>query len=227
MTKRQFAMMVVCAICLAVLSPSSFVPEARGFDEPDLLTQQIRATAIKGETFDDVLGTLTSDYGIPIGIELGDEKLTPRRKIDLNLPETTVKDFLDSVIAKDPRYTWKLEAGVIHVRPLRERDALLTTLLDTRISHFAFTEGATRYRIFSDILKVPEIQTQLIVADVAPLVFLHSGTMKKVGKEISFEESNLTLRELLDRIILKTDIKRWVLMRWHWGENGEYITLTS
>jgi len=218
-------MLVVCSICVAVLLPFSSVPEARGFDGPDLLTQQIRTTAIKGETLEEVLGTLTSDYGIPIGMELGYQKITARRReIDLNITQTTLKDFLDAVIAKDPRYTWKLEGGVIHVRPLTGRDALLGALLDTKISHFAFTGGGTRYRLFSDILSVPEIHTQLIVADVAPL-FILIGSIDRVGKGISFEESNLTLRELLDRIILKTNIKRWVLVRW--GENGEFITLRS
>jgi hypothetical protein len=225
MARTQFVMQVVCSICVAVLLPFSFVPEARAFDGPDVLTQQIRATAIKGQTLEEVLGTLTNDYGVPIGIELGYQKITARRReIDLNIAETTLKDFLDAVIAKDPRYTWKLEGGVIHVRPLKGRDALLTALLDTKISSFAFTGGATRYRVFSDILSVPEILAQLIVADVAPL-FILIGSMPRVEKGISFEESNLTLREMLDRIILKTDIKRWVLVRW--GENGEFITLRS
>jgi hypothetical protein len=172
-----------------------------------------------------VLGTLTSNYGIPIGIELGDPKLTAGRKIDLNLPETTVKDFLDSVIAKDPRYTWKLDGGVIHFQPVTGRDVFLTTLLDTKISHFAFIEGASRYRIFSDILNVPEIQTKLVVADVAPMIFLNFSSMQRVENGIRFEESNLTLREMLDKLILKTNIKQWILTRW--GDNNEYITLRS
>lgn len=225
MIKRQFAMMVVCVLYVTVPSLFNFVAEARGFDGTDLLGKQVRAAAIKGESFDQVLGTLASDYRIPIGIVLGDEKLIPRREIDLNLPETNVKEFLDAVIAKDPRYTWKLEGGVIHVRPSTGGDAFLSTLLDTKISYFAFTEGITRYRIFNDILNAPEIQTKLIVADVAPMVFLNFGSMHKVGKGISFQETNLTLREMLDRIILKTDIKRWVLVRW--GEKGEFITLRS
>jgi len=225
MTKRQFAMMAFCAICLAVLLSFSSVTEVRAFDEPDLLTQQIRPIVIKGETVEGVLGTLSRDYRIPIGIELVYQKLSaPLPKIDLNLPETNVKEFLDSVMAKDPRYTWKLEGGVIHVRPSTGRDALLTSLLDTRISHFAFTEGATRYAIFSGLLMVPEIRTKLIVADVAPL-FIIIGSMPRVGKGISFEESNLTLREMLDRIILKTDIKMWVLVRG--GENSDFITIRS
>jgi hypothetical protein len=223
-TKREFAMMVR-AICVALLFAFAFVPEARGFDEPDLLSQPTRPTVIKAETLEGVLATLTSDYGVPIGIELVDEKSTPSRRMDLNLRETTLKDFLDAVVAKDPRYTWKLEGGVIHVRPSKERDALLSALLDTKISHFGFTEGLTRYAIFNDLMKVPEIQTQLIVADVAPLIFINFGLMHRVGKGISFQESNLTLRELLDRMLLKTDIKRWVLLRW--GKNSEYITLRS
>ena len=76
----------------------------------------------------------------------------------------------------------------------------------------------------ADILSVPEIQAKLFVADVAPL-FIQIGSMQKVGKGIPFEESNLTLRELLDRMMLNTDIKRWVLVRW--GDSGEFITLKS
>jgi hypothetical protein len=225
MTRKQFAIMRVCAICLAILLHFGFAAEACGIDGSELLTQKVRAIKIKGETFDQVLGILTSDYGIPIGIEFGDPKLIGRHEIDLNLPETNLKEFLDTVISKDPRYRWKLEGGVIHVRPITGCDAFITTLLDTKISHFAFTEGATRYAIFNDILMLPEIQTQLIVADVAPMVFLNFGSMHRVGKGISFDESNLTLREMLDRIILKTDIKRWVIARW--GENSEFITLKS
>jgi hypothetical protein len=95
--------------------------------------------------------------------------------------------------------------------------------LDTRISHLAFAEGPGRYSIYNDILNLPEIRSQLIVADVPPMIFLSSGTMRKVEKRIFFDESDLTLRELLDRMLVRTDIKQWVLMRW--GDQNEYITL--
>lgn len=222
MRRNSLATTAIYAIGLVVLFAFSFVPEASAFKEPDVLIRQIKTTAIKDECIAQILDRLATDYEIPLGIVLGDEKLIPRREIDLNVPETTLKDFLDSVIGKDPRYTWKLEGGVIHVQPVTERDALLTTLLDTKISHFAFTESATRYAIFNDILKVPEIQSQLIVADVAPLVF-RMGLMQRNGEGISFQESNLTLRDLLDRIVLRTHIRRWVLLRW--GKNSEYISL--
>jgi hypothetical protein len=212
---------VICAICVAVAF--SFVPRARTA-ERDLLDRKIPPTVIKGESIDQALGLLT-EHAIPIGIEMGDQKLAPARKIDLNLKETSVKEFLDSVIAKDPQYTWKLEEGIIHVWPVVGRDALLTRLLDTKVSHFGIAGGSSRYKIYNDIMSLPEIKVQLVVADVAPMIFLSSGTMQKVEKDVLFTKSNLTLRGLLDRMVIKTDISRWVITRW--GEKSEYITLKS
>ena len=128
------------------------------------------------------------------------------------------------MIAKDPRYTWKLEGGVVHISPVSERDTLLATLLDTKISHFAIMGETSRYRIYDDIMDLPEIRSKLVIAGVEPLTFRSGlGSWPKFGKETFFNESNLTLRELLDKIVLKTEIKRWVITRW--GQNSEYITL--
>ena len=224
MRRKHFATVAICAVGVIVLLAFGFVPEACAFNEPELLTRHIRATVIENESIDQVLNLL-AEYQIPVGIELGDPKLTPRREINLNLPETNLKDFLDSVIAKDTRYTWKLDGGVIHLWPLSGRDTFLTTLLDTKISHFSFTGMVSRYHIHNEIMNLPEIKSRLVVADVAPMIFLNSGNMKKLESGTYFDESNLTLRELLDRIIVKTDIKRWVLVRW--GENSEFINLTA
>jgi len=223
MRRKHLAMTSAYVIGLAALLAFSFVPEASAFNEPDLLTRQIKATAIKDESIAKVLDLLASKYDIPIGIELGDEKRTPHLKINLDLPETNLKDFLDSMIAKDPRYTWKLEGGVIHVWPVSERDTLLATLLDQKISHFSIIGEASRYRIYSDIMDLPEIRSKLVIAGVEPMIFLASGSMTKLAKETFFNESNLTLRQLLDRIVLKTEIRQWVISRW--GKNSEYISL--
>lgn len=223
MRRKHLAMIKIYAVGLTALLAFSFVPEAIAFNEPDLLTRQIKATAIKGETIAQVMGLLASEYDIPIGIELGDEKRTPYRTINLDLPETNLKDFLDSVIATDPRYTWKLEGGVIHLWPVSERDPLLATLLDQKIFHFSIIGAASRYGIYNDIMDLPEIRSKLIIAGVEPLTFLGPGSWTKLGKETLFNESNLTLRELLDRIVLKTEIRQWVISRW--GKNSEYISL--
>jgi hypothetical protein len=199
------------------------VVRAGAFDESDLLGVRIRPTAIKGESIGQALELLPDAYGIPLGIELGDDKLSPRRKVNLDLPETNLKDFLDALIAKDPRYTWKLEGGVIHVWPISKRDTLLPSLLDTKISHFAIIGELNRNAIYDMIMDLPEIRSKLVIVGVEPLTFKGPGSWGKLAKDTFFNESNLTLRELLDRIVLKTEINQWVLSRW--GKNSEYISL--
>ena len=106
--------------------------KGRRFNESDLLARHIKATSIRDESIDQILDLLAADYGVPVGIELGDPKLMPRRVIDLNLPDTNMKNFLDAVIAKDPRYSWKLEGGVIHLSPINGRDTFVATLLEAK-----------------------------------------------------------------------------------------------
>jgi hypothetical protein len=223
MSQKHLAVIAMCALSLYV--GFSFMAELRASAQPDILSQHIRATAIRGETIARALDLLTSEYSIPVGIELADPKRNPDRKIDLDLPETTVKEFLDSVVSKDPRYTWKLEGDVIHVWPLADRDHLLKTLLDTKISHFAVADGSNRYRIHNDIMDLPEIKTKLIIADVTPMIFLNFSSMARLQKGVVFEESDLTLRELLDRLAQKTNVNRWIIRRW--GDNNEFISLSS
>jgi hypothetical protein len=223
--ERRVAILVLYTVSLAVQLSFGLIKEARGFSEPDLLNRRIRPTEIKNQTIDQVLSLLAIDYKIPIGIELADEKLAPGHKITLNVPETNLKDFLSSVVAKDTRYNWKLEGGVIHFSPVTGRDALIAALLDTKISHFAFAEGSSRYSINNDIMNIPEIRAQLVVADVAPMIFLNGASMQRVGKGVALNESGITLKELLDQIVLKTEFKRWTLGRW--GKDNEFITLTS
>lgn len=222
MRRKHLSFIAFVVLGSTLFFPFNLAPKVSASNLPDLLTRRIRATTVKGESIDQVLDRLI-EYGIPVGIELGDEKLTPRREINLNLPETNLKDFLDSLIAKDSRYVWRLEAGVIHFCPVYKRDTLIATLLDVKISHFSIVGGTSRYRIFDNILELPEIKAQLITAGVEPMSFLASGSMTRVGEETLFKESSLTLRELLDKIVLKTEIKQWVIIRW--GENSEYISL--
>lgn len=207
MRRQHLTAIAICSIGLAVVLSFSYVREASAFNDPDLLTRRIKATEIKNKSIDDVLDLIAIDYAIPVGIELADPKRTSFRQIDLNLPETNLKDFLDVAIAKDPGYTWKLEGGVIHVWMVNARDTFVANLLNAKI------------------IDLPEIRSQLIIADVGPMIVLNFGSMHKLEKGTVFDESDLTLRELLDKIAIKTSMKRWVLTRW--GKNGEFITLRS
>jgi len=220
MRRKQLARMAIYTIGIVMVVLFTF--ETIAFAQSDLLSVHIKATAIKDESIDQVVGHLL-EYGIPLGIELGNENLIPRRKITLDVPESTLEEFLNAVVAKDQRYSWKLEDGVIHLWPAKQRDNLVVTLLETKISRFMFMGDVRRSHIRQQILELPEITSQLANAGVEPLTFHGFGSASKLENGIFFDESNVRLRELLDRIVLKTEIKQWVIFRW--GKNSEYITL--
>ena len=111
---------------------------------------------------------------------------------------------------------------MIHVWPVSGRDTLLATLLSERISHFSIIGDASRYRNYNDIMELPEIRSKLVIAEHCRTHdLLASGSMTKLGKDTLFNESNLKLRELLDRMGLKTEIRQWVIT--HWGKNSQYV----
>ena len=223
MTRKHAMRIAVFAAGLMPFLLFSSVSEAIALSKRDLLSLHIRATTIKSESIDRVLEGLVTEYQVPLGVELADEKLNPPREFNLDLPETTLKEFLDTLVETDARYTWKLEGGVIHVWPLSGRDALVAALLDTKISAFAIRDGSNRYGVYNDVMNLPEIKTKLVVAGVEHLVFRGPGSMGKIEKGAVFDERSLTLRELLDKIVLQTEMDQWVISRW--GKNGEYISL--
>lgn len=175
---------------------------------------------MKGETIDRVLETISEDYKIPMGIELVDSKKSPDLKIDVNLPKMVLRSALDYLVMQDPRYGWKVEGQVIHFSPVKDRDNLLATLLDTKLSRVSFSAELGLSYMKYEILKLPEIEAKLAEAQVEPLIFeMGLRSREKLGRSLDY--SNLTLRDLLNRITLNTSRQFWVLLRW-W-ENNEYI----
>lgn len=191
--------------------------------QSDLLDRPIGPIEVRGEMTERLLWSIGNDYNIPIGIVMADGKDDETHEITLSLPATNLRNLLNAVIEKDPRYAWKLEEGVIHFSPTSGANTLLTALLNTKIKHFGFAEGTSRYALRNQILKSPELVAQLVVAGVEPLIFLTGAGLVSMGKGIWMDERDLTLREILDKLVLKTEVKQWMLNRS--GKNKEFIVL--
>lgn len=180
----------------------------------NLLDRRTRAIKIRNKPIGSVLATIAYDNGIPIGLDSGDLEHLPDRDISLDVPGTSLRILLDKVIEKEPRYTWKLIGSVIHVWPATTRDPLIVALLETKISRFAFAEDTSKNKIQIDLMELPEIKTQMTIARVEPLVFINSPlSPTNTLKRVSLDESNLRLREILDKIILGPEVKQWVITR--------------
>jgi len=220
MSQRQIPLMFVCAMSLMLFF--SAVINAQELNASDVLNRRTRATEIRGKSIPSLLSTISDLYDIPIGVELGDPIVTPERKIDLIVPETSLRLLLDTMISKDRRYVWKLESGVIHLLPT-QRDPVIAAFLNTRISHFAFAEGTSKNKIMADILALPEIRAQMMSAGVK-YTFFEEWPSPESSVKVSIDESNLTLAELLDKIVLGSNLKQWLVSRITTGHD-EFIAL--
>lgn len=211
---------VLMSVCVALLLCLPTLV-AQAFQQTDVLERSVGPLRIKGETIDGILEIISADYKIPMGIDLADSKKSPNREFDVNLPEMALTSVLDYLVLQDPRYSWKLKGQVVHFSPVKDRDNLLATLLDTKLNRVSFSSELPQSDIKYEILSLPEIKTKLAEARVEPLMFEMGIPSKKLG--VSLEHSNLTLRELLDQITLSTTRRFWVLSRW--GDDNKYIVL--
>lgn len=214
--RAKIIIMSICVgLCLCVPSV------AHAYQQTDLLDRPVGPLNIRGETIDKILETISALYKIPMGIELADSLKSVEREIDVHLPEMVLKSYLDFLVMEDPRYGWKLEGQVIHFSPVKDRDNLLATLLDTKLSRVSFSSETRLSDIKYEILNLPEIKAKLDKAHVEPLIFEMGIPSNKLG--VSLEHSNLTLRDLLARVTLRTTRRFWVLLRW--GDNNKNIVL--
>jgi hypothetical protein len=223
--KKSVALLM--AVVIGLISASEIMAQSA---DTVLLDREVKALDFKNELIHSVLEEVSSRNRIPIGVvrvtlkQTHDLELTNEPKISVKLKPTKLRTVLDTLVEKDPRYTWKLEDGVVHVFPVSERDALIDSLLDTRISYFGYSEEMRRHGIYKSIWDVPEIASQLIVADVYPLQLFMGPVRRNEGMGLRLDERNITLRALLDKILLKSDITQWSLTRW--GARGRIVTLT-
>jgi len=195
---------------------------AYGFQQTNFLDRKIGPLMIKDESIDRILERISRTYDIPMGIDLADEMKSADRQVDVDFPETVLRSVLDYLVQKDPRYRWKLEGQVVHFFPITDRDDFLSTLLDTKLKRVSFSSQLLESDMRYEILSLPEINAKLMEANVEPLMF-EMGFPSKQQLGVSLEYSNLTLRELLDQITLRTNRKFWVLTR-GWDRN-RYIAL--
>ena len=194
---------------------------AQALQQTHILERGVGPLRLKGETIDKILEIISEDYKIPIGIDLADSRESQDREIDVNLPEMALKSVLDYLVMQDSRYGWKLEGKVIHFFPVKDRDNLLATLLDTKLSRVSFSSELRLSDMKYEILSLPELERKLDKTHVKPLMFEMGIPSEKLG--VPVQHSDLTLRELLDQITLTTSRRFWMLSRW--GDNNKYLIL--
>jgi len=169
-----------------------------------------------------ILSKISADYDVPLGFEAATQGEEPI--LSVMIQGRLLQDVLDDIVKKDPRYEWQIVDGVINVRPKSQRDGLLANVLETRVDVFEIKRDSRLFQVKREILELPHVRALLEQEKVAygPDVKL-GGEFAKFGQDFSLNVSNVTVREILNRIIRNSDVKYWVVNRY--GKNKEYFVM--
>src|SRR6185369_3980779 len=86
-----------------------------------LLSRRIRGVEVRRTNIHLVLSYISESYEVPIGLEVAREGAN-NREIYVNLQNTTLREVLNTIVAEDSRYEWRVHHGVINFSPRTDRD---------------------------------------------------------------------------------------------------------
>jgi hypothetical protein len=158
-------------------------------------------------------------YQVPAGIEV--DSLTPEAaNLRVTLANGSVSVLLDTILANLPGYRWIETDGVVNVLPLRNTDSLR----QVSVRHFSLRSAAPN-EIRATILSLPEVKAWLVRNNVSErsIVSAISVGDQRNNARVSVQLDNLTLGEIMNRIIRTPTLHAWTLCRY--GPNRKYISI--
>lgn len=192
----------------------------------ELIDDQIDDLDLKASNIHLMLSRLSAATKIPIGLEVSphDDLLTDQ-PMKLKMQKGTLRTALDSIVKQNPLYTWKIQDGVVNVLPTDpNRDHLIRAVLETKLEKFAIQPGMSRFALRQIVTAMPEVKSILAAESVHPenQSFM-SRDFDPLGRSFSLEASNISVTELLNRVIRDSQTNYWVVLRQ--GERKEYFVL--
>lgn len=190
----------------------------------DHLLKQRMTIKIDNVTFTTVLGTLSVEHRIPIGLELSSISYDGNRQ-SIEVNNEKLEQILDLVCQLWPAYRWEVTDGVINFVPAHGRDLLLEQLLTTKIRHFSPEKGINSFELRDAILDLPEVKKFLDANDVS--VFRLGYPTRSSGKigAVELSASATDVKGLLNKIIRESARRFWVISRRLQDGNTIYMSL--
>jgi hypothetical protein len=207
-------------VLLGLCFLSSGCTRRGGANSPqDPLAQAVRNYQIGGPDFALLIGQVLRGYGVPFGIELNRE--VKQRAISVKVSEGTVADVIGAVVAQAPGYRWAEVNGVVDVIPQDVSDSVL----ELRIARFSVKNAAAE-DIRPAVVSLPEVKAWLAQNHVVERSF---GTplfpAQRAGlPRISLDLSNVTLREILNRVVKEANFHEWLVARY--GDRNQYLEIS-
>jgi hypothetical protein len=217
------------SIALMIMSLSAHVFATVSFTQnnnEELLRLPVKNLQMKGNNIGLILSRFSSNNNIPIGLEVSsDDDLSITKSIRIDIKNGTVEDVLNTIVNQRPIYSWEIRDNVINVFPREaNRDFLLKEVLETKLEKVGIYKQTTRFNLRETLCKNAAVMKLLTQHQVIPAneSFL-SRDFGRLGRDFSFEASNVSMVTVLNSVIRNSQTKYWIIMRY--GERKQYLVL--
>lgn len=201
----------------------------------NILSTYIEKNRVNGDSIRKILRNLSFVYDIPIGMELRGEDVETAQSFgqgELLKQSGSLEEVLNRLVDSQSSYRWKVQDGTILVFPAK-RDSIIKDLLDHRFGKVVFEFSSDRIEVDSFIFDIPEIKERLASLHLTPISLQDmSGLGYKTIEELqndapdtSINLNQLSVNELLNRLLIQKKIKFWYVTRW--GDAKEFISIVT
>ncbi len=190
------------------------------------LDSPVKNLQMKEKNIGLILSRFSDQNNIPIGFEVAvDDDLSITRSITVDVKDGTVEGVLNSIVQQNPVYTWEVRNNVVNVFPReRNRDLVLKEVLESRLDKVSIAKQTTRFSLRETLCKNETVMKILNLHDVTPdNESFMSRDFNRLGRDFSFEASNVSVATVLNRVIRDSQTKYWVIMRF--GKRKQYLVL--
>ncbi|HEV2224273.1 MAG TPA: hypothetical protein VGR84_14850 [Candidatus Acidoferrales bacterium] len=153
-------------------------------------------------------------YNVHIGLEYASGY--EDSPVTLNLSARKAEIVLNQLVAQNPQYAWSTMDGVFDVRPVSQSDSVL----DIEVARFLLAR-ASREQASKAIGEIPVVKAWLASHNVVRRE-LQAGALQRDSKvRISLTLTDVTLRTILNELIVKFGSVDWVVVRY--GDEGRFL----
>ena len=224
--RKVFAAAVLFLALTSLMCVSAQAQQAQPQSESKLLSLRVNNLKLEAQNLHMLLVQLSEKASIPVGFEVSpkdDLSLTKRFKVQIEHGMLT--DVLDAIVLQDPVYTWRIRDGVVNIFPQECcRDPLLKELLSTKLEKFSIKRGLGKIgfrlnlsnhqavKALLDRFRVVQDNQTFMSRDVTPL-----------GRNYELKVADVTVGELLNRVIRESQTKYWITQRY--GEHRQFFVV--
>ena len=167
---------------------------------------------LKGEKLSLICYSLANFEKIPMGFEEAAD-FDVKNNESVQIKTGTLREILDSIVEQEPNYTWEIRDGVVNIYPIRSRDEILKTLLETKIKNFSSKKDGGRQEIAKIINSSDEINALLNSKQIR-LGTLTTANLYVKDATTDIDISNTDLKGILNKVVYDSgDSKLWKIRR--------------